>query len=293
MGAPVGCAAVDRTAVEPPRAAVTAAVAMALAEDLLPLGDLTASLLPTDARAEVTFSAREAGVVAGTACVLETYAQLDPRVVVTWDLSDGDSFERGTSLGSVRGPLAPILTGERTALNFLRHLSGVATLTRRFVDIATAASGGATRILDTRKTTPGLRGLEKAAVRAGGGFNHRANLSDAIMIKDNHLAGFSIAEAVARAKAQWPGRPVHVECDTLEQLDAILATAADRAMVDNFTTADVAVAVARVGSRLELEVTGGITLDTVAAYAAARPDFISLGAITQSAGVVDLGLDLK
>ena len=266
---------------------------MALAEDLLPLGDLTASLLPTGAMIEATFSAREAGVLAGSACVLETYAQLDPAVVVAWEMRDGAPFGPGTVIASVRGPLAPVLTGERTALNFLRHLSGVASLTRRFVDAANAASGGKTRIIDTRKTTPGLRALEKAAVRAGGGFNHRANLSDAIMVKDNHLAGLSIADAVARARAMWPGRPVHVECDTFDQLDAILATCADRAMVDNFTPADVALAVARVGDQMELEVTGGVTLDNVGAYAEARPDFISVGAITQSAGVVDLGLDLK
>jgi len=272
---------------------VITAVGTALSEDLLPLGDLTASLVPTSAQVEATFAARESGTVAGSACVIETYAQLDDRVRVEWLVADGEAFEPGAVVAVVTGPLAPVLTGERTALNFLRHLSGVASLTRRFVDLATAASGGRTRILDTRKTTPGLRALEKAAVRAGGGFNHRANLSDAIMVKDNHLAGLSIADAVARARALWPGRPVHVECDTLDQLDAILATGADRAMVDNFSPADVAVAVERVGARLELEVTGGVTLDTVAAYAEAGPDFISVGALTQSAGVVDLGLDLK
>ena len=266
---------------------------MALAEDLLPLGDLTASLVPGSATVKATFGAREAGVVAGRACVFETYRQLDPSVVVEWELGDGMSFGPGAVLGSVSGALAPVLTGERTALNFLRHLSGVATLTSRFVALASQASGGRTRILDTRKTTPGLRALEKAAVRAGGGFNHRANLSDAVMVKDNHLAGLSIAEAVSRARALWPGRPVHVECDTLAQLDAVLATRADRAMVDNFSADDVAIAVSRVAGRIELEVTGGVSLATVAAYARARPDFISVGAITHSAGVVDLGLDLS
>ena len=278
--------------VEPPRSAVVAAVGMALAEDLLPLGDLTASLVPVEATIEATFSAREQGVVAGASCVIETFAQLDPAVRVDWVLADGAAFGPGAVVATVVGPLVPVLTGERTALNFLRHLSGVATLTRRFVDLATEASGGRTRIIDTRKTTPGLRALEKAAVRAGGGFNHRANLSDAIMVKDNHLAGLAIADAVDRARSMWPGRPVHVECDTIEQLEAILATKADRAMVDNFSPSDVVGAVALVGDRMELEVTGGVTLDNVAAYAAARPDFISVGAITQSAGVVDLGLDI-
>ncbi|GAC1594643.1 MAG: carboxylating nicotinate-nucleotide diphosphorylase [Acidimicrobiales bacterium] len=283
---------VDAHNVEPPRNAVIAAVGVALAEDLLPLGDLTASLVPNDATIEATFSARAQGVVAGAACVIETFAQLDPAVRVDWALADGAAFGPGAVLATVAGPLAPVLTGERTALNFLRHLSGVATMTRRFVDLTTEASGGRTRVLDTRKTTPGLRALEKAAVRAGGGCNHRANLSDAIMVKDNHLAGMSIAEAVDRARSMWPGRPVHVECDTMAQLEAILGTRADRAMVDNFSPSDVVAAVALVADRIELEVTGGVTLDTVAVYAAARPDFISVGALTQSAGVVDLGLDI-
>ena len=278
--------------VEPPRSAVSDAVARALAEDLLPLGDLTAALIPPGTHATAAVAAREGGVVAGRACVVETYAQVDGDVTLDWLIPDGCPFERGATLAVVTGPLAPILTGERTALNFLRHLSGVASLTRRFVDIADAASGGVTRILDTRKTTPGLRALEKAAVRAGGGANHRANLSDAVMVKDNHLAGMSITAAVDAARRMWPGRPVHVECDTLEQLEEILAARADRAMLDNFTPDDVCVAVQRCRGRVEVEVTGGVSLDTVAAYAAARPDFVSVGALTHSAGVIDLGLDL-
>ncbi|MHB8465834.1 MAG: carboxylating nicotinate-nucleotide diphosphorylase [Acidimicrobiales bacterium] len=277
---------------EPPRAAVEEAVRRALAEDLLPLGDLTAALLPEDAAARVRFAAREGGVVAGRACVVETYAQLDAKVSVEWKLGDGSLFGPGAVLAVVSGPLAPILTGERTALNFVRHLCGIASLTRRFVDRATEASGGHTRILDTRKTTPGLRALEKAAVRAGGGANHRANLSDAVMVKDNHLAGLSIGDAVRAARRAWPGRPVHVECDSLDQFDEILEAGADRAMLDNFTPANVSAAVATGKGRVEIEVTGGITLDTVAAYAAAKPDFISVGAITHSAGVIDIGMDL-
>jgi nicotinate-nucleotide pyrophosphorylase (carboxylating) len=281
-----------RAHLDPPQIAVVEAVGRALAEDLLPLGDLTAALIPSGTAVKATFTSREEGVVAGRACVIETFAQLDRDIEIDWLLPDGSELSPGARVALVSGPLAPILSGERTALNFLRHLSGIASLTRRFVDLATSASGGATTILDTRKTTPGLRALEKAAVRAGGGANHRANLSDAVMIKDNHLAGMSIADAVSAARRAWPGRPVHVECDDLEQLDAILATPADRAMIDNFTPDQVAVAVGRVAGRMELEVTGGVTLDTVAAYAAARPDFISVGALTHSAGVVDLGLDL-
>jgi len=272
--------------------AVADAVARALAEDLLPLGDLTAALIPAGAAGAAVLAARQPGVLAGRACAVETFAQLDAAVEVAWLVPDGERFEPGTVLARIAGPLAPILTGERTALNFLRHLSGVATLTRRFVDVATQSSGGRTRILDTRKTTPGLRALEKAAVRAGGGANHRANLSDAVMVKDNHLAGLSISEAVVAARSGWPGRPVHVECDTMAQLEEILTTDADRAMLDNFTPDLVARAVALVAGRLEVEVTGGVTLASVGDYAAARPDFISVGALTHSAGVVDLGLDL-
>jgi nicotinate-nucleotide pyrophosphorylase (carboxylating) len=278
---------------DPPRAAVSDAVARALAEDLLPLGDLTAALLPPGATARAALNAREPGVLAGQACVVETYAQLDASVAVQWSVAEGSAFAAGDAVGCISGPLAAVLTGERTALNFVRHLSAVASLTRRFVDIAEKESGGATRILDTRKTTPGLRALEKAAVRAGGGANHRANLSDAVMVKDNHLAGTTIAAAVDNARRTWPGRPVHVECDTLEQLDEVLATRADRAMLDNFTPDAVAAAVQRCAGRIEVEVTGGVSIATVADYARARPDFISVGAITQSAGVIDLGLDLE
>jgi nicotinate-nucleotide pyrophosphorylase (carboxylating) len=279
--------------VDPPRAAVVEAVARALAEDLLPLGDLTAALIPPGTTVNAAITARQPGVVAGRACVVETYNQLDAGVEIDWRMPDGEAFSAGAVVAVVAGPLAPIVSGERTALNFLRHLSGVASLTRRFVEIATEASGGRTRILDTRKTTPGLRALEKAAVRAGGGSNHRANLSDAVLVKDNHLAGLSIGEAVVAARQAWPGRPVHVECDDLGQLSEILSARADRALVDNFTTEQVAEAVARMaGTGVELEVTGGIDLSTVGAYAAAGPDFISIGALTHSAGVVDLGLDL-
>jgi nicotinate-nucleotide pyrophosphorylase (carboxylating) len=277
---------------DPPVSAVREAVGRALAEDLLPLGDLTAALIPANTIAEARFVTRDDGVTAGRACVVETFAQVDPAVAVEWRVDDGCPVGAKTVLGTVRGPLAPIVTGERTALNFLRHLSGIASLTAQFVSVATQASGGHTRILDTRKTTPGLRALEKAAVRAGGGHNHRASLSDAVMVKDTHLAGLSIGEAVARARQLWPGRPVHVECDDLDQLALIVEAGADRAMLDNFTPSMVAEGVELVGGRTEVEVTGGVTLDTVAAYAACRPDFISVGAITHSGGVLDISLDV-
>ena len=272
--------------------AVAEAVGRALAEDLLPLGDLTASLIPAEIRATARLVSREVGVLAGRACAVETLRQVDPSVHHEWNVTEGGPMASGTVVAVFTGRLATLVTAERTALNFLRHLSGVASLTARFVALVDEASGGRTRVLDTRKTTPGLRALEKAAVRAGGGHNHRASLSDGIMVKDNHLAGLSIGQAVARARQAWPGRPVHVECDTLDQLALVLAARADRALLDNMTPSQVAEGVVLVDGRLEVEVTGGVTLASVGDYALAKPDFVSVGALTHSAGVIDLGLDI-
>jgi nicotinate-nucleotide pyrophosphorylase (carboxylating) len=275
------------------------AVARALAEDLTPLGDLTSSLLPPDLDAIGELVPRQSGVLAGADCVEETYRQLDNTVSVTWSACDGDEATGGTAVGVVRGPLAAILTGERTALNFLCHLSGVATLTRRFVDAA-AASGGRARVWDTRKTTPGLRPLEKAAVRSGGAINHRGNLSDWVMFKDNHLAVLGIDEAVQRARARWPGRLVHVEVTTLAELDDALAAGADAVLLDNMSVEDAREAVnladefaAQQGRRPLLECSGGITLETAAAYGATGVDLLSTSQITQSAPALDIGLDVR
>lgn len=281
--------------VQPPRFAVRDAVARALAEDLTPLGDLTSSLLPPGLVARADLVARGAGVLAGRACAAETYAQLDEAVVLDWRADDGDAVRPGQVLAAVEGPLASILTGERTALNFLGHLSGIATLTRRFVDAA-SAGGSAARLWDTRKTTPGLRTLEKAAVRAGGAANHRGNLSDWILLKDNHLALMGIAAAVAQARHAWPGRTVHVECDRLDQVREALAAGADALLLDNMSPDEVADCVAAADAvvrRPLLEVSGGVTLDTVAAYAATGVDCISVGALTNSAPVLDIGLDIE
>jgi nicotinate-nucleotide pyrophosphorylase (carboxylating) len=279
--------------VDPPAAAVREAVARALAEDLLPLGDLTSALIPPEQLAHAELVARQAGTIAGAACVIETFSQVDDAVSVEWLVGDGGAVEPGGVVARVDGPLASTLTAERTALNFLRHLSGVATATARYVAVAAKASGGKTRVLDTRKTTPGLRALEKAAVRAGGGLNHRANLSDCVMVKDNHLSGLSIGAATARSRDLWPGRPVFVECDRMEQVEEALDALADRVMLDNMPPEAVAAAVRRVAGRIEVEVTGGVTLDSVGAYAAAGADFISVGAITHSAGSLDVGLDIE
>jgi nicotinate-nucleotide pyrophosphorylase (carboxylating) len=280
--------------VQPPLAVVRDAVARALSEDLTPLGDLSATLIPWDARATAYFVVRTSGVIAGTACALEAFRQVDPDIVVTWAVDEGAIVEARTVLGTVEGRLAPILTAERTALNFLGHLSGIATGVQRFV----AAVDGRIGVWDTRKTTPGLRSLEKAAVRAGGGRNHRGNLSDWVMLKDNHLMGLGITEGVRRAKDRWPGRTVHVECDRLEQVLEALAAGADALLLDNMTPDAVRACVAAVdsssagGRRPLVEVSGGITLDTVRDYVDTGADMVSSGAITNSAAVLDIGLDI-
>jgi nicotinate-nucleotide pyrophosphorylase (carboxylating) len=277
---------------DPPAAAVRDAVTRALAEDLGPLGDLTAALVPPGAPVRAWFRARRAGVLAGTACAAETAWQVDPAIVITWQRSDGDAVGAGEPIARVDGPLAAVLTAERTMLNFLCHLSGVATLTRRFVDAA-ARGNPSTRIWDTRKTLPGLRALEKAAVRAGGGVNHRGSLSDFVLVKDNHLAGLSITEAVRLAARRWPARTIEVECDRLEQVREALAAGAGLVLLDNMSPAEVRVCVAEVAGRALVEVSGGVTLETVADYAAAGADLISTSVITQSAPAFDIGLDLE
>jgi nicotinate-nucleotide pyrophosphorylase (carboxylating) len=279
---------------DPPRHTIVDAVARAIAEDLGPLGDISAALLPATAVAIADVVPRAEGVLAGTACATEAYAQLDERIRVTWSAADGDRIEPDVAVGRVEGPLRSVLTGERTALNFLCHLSGIASLTRSFVDAA--ATGGSARIVETRKTLPGLRALEKAAVRAGGGANHRGSLSDLVLVKDNHLAGMTIADAVARARSAWPGRGVEIECDHADQVAEAVAAGADIVMLDNMTpeAAAVCVAIVRGGPRpwTIVEISGGVTLETVPGYAAAGADVISTSAITQSAPALDLGLDL-
>ncbi len=283
--------------VDPPLIAVREAVGRALAEDIGPLGDLTASLVPESAVARARVVARQPGVVAGRLCALEAFAQVDPSVAVAWELGDGSPVTAGSVVAVVSGPLRSILTAERTALNFLCHLSGVATTARRYVEVVSAANP-ATRVLDTRKTTPGLRALEKAAVRAGGAFNHRGNLSEAILVKDNHRGGMSIAEAVTRARQWWPGRMVEVECDRADQVTEAVEAGAAAVLLDNMTPAEVASCVALVrtgkgGDRVLVEVSGGVSLDSAPRYAAAGADLISVGAITHSATALDLALDLE
>jgi nicotinate-nucleotide pyrophosphorylase (carboxylating) len=275
---------------DPPSDAVEDAVRRALQEDLGILGDLTVvALIPEGTIGTGTFVTKASGIIAGTACASEVFRQLSASAGVSWRVVDGEEVESGQELGAVEGDLRAILTGERAALNFLRHLSGVASLTRRFV----RAARGQARILDTRKTTPGLRALEKAAVRAGGGFNHRQGLSDAVMIKDNHITQLAIAHAVQRARNRWPMRSIEVECDTLEQVAEAKAAGADVIMLDNMDPEQVADAVKIIDGAAKIEVSGGVNLETVAGYAAAGADMISIGAITHSAPALDIGLDVR
>ncbi|CAN5235722.1 carboxylating nicotinate-nucleotide diphosphorylase [soil metagenome] len=276
--------------VHPPWHEVRAAVGRALAEDLTPLGDLTSGLLPEGLAATAFFVPRSGGVLAGIRCAEEAFAQIDPGLTVEWSADDGEHLTARECFGRVTGALAAILTAERTALNFLGHLSGVATLTARFVEAARPL-----RVWDTRKTTPGLRALEKAAVRAGGGVNHRGNLSDWVLLKDNHLALVCVAEAVEQARERWPGRTVHVECETLDDVKQAVTAGADALLLDNMAPSDVALcfAVAGEASRPPLvEISGGITLESVASYAATCADLVSVGAITHSAPLLDICLDI-
>ena len=266
-------------------------VRAALAEDLGRAGDVTSqACIPADARLNATFGARKPGVVAGLACARLAVLELDPDATFEDLAKDGDSVTRGGRLARVQANARALLAAERTALNLLGRLSGVATLTRAYVD---AIDGTRARIVDTRKTTPGLRALEKYAVRCGGGVNHRFGLDDAILIKDNHIASCgSVAEAVRLAKAAAGHlMKVEVEIDRLEQLDDALRHGPDVVMLDNFSLADLAQAVRVTNHRAVLEASGGVSLETVRAIAETGVDVISVGALTHSASVLDIGLD--
>lgn len=277
----------------PPRQAVARAVAAALEEDLLPLGDLTASLIEPSREGEAFLVARSPGVLAGTACVCETARQVGG-IDLELQLEDGARLSEGSVIGRLSGRFRSLVTAERTILNFLCHLSGVATLTSRYVAAAGTVNPHV-RICDTRKTTPGLRALEKAAVRAGGGTNHRGNLSEGVLVKDNHLGSVAVEEAVSAALRLYPGRMVEVECESREDVERAIAAGATMVMCDNMTPDELAVCVCLVrssGRLIPVEASGGITLDTVTAFASAGPDLISVGALTHSAPSLDIALDL-
>jgi nicotinate-nucleotide pyrophosphorylase (carboxylating) len=265
-------------------------VARALAEDL-GTGDVTsAAVVDADQRARGVIQAKAPLVVAGLDVAFEVFRQCDSAAVFEVRWGDGARCERGDTVAIVTGAARALLTAERTALNLLQRLSGIATLTAAHV----AAAGGHITVLDTRKTTPLLRALEKYAVRCGGGTNHRFGLDDAILIKDNHkrLAG-GITPAVTRALAAGSGLSVEVEVETLDELDDALAAGATSVLLDNFTTYDLRRAVARVAGRARLEVSGGVTLDRLPEIASTGADTVSIGALTHSAPAVDLSFELE
>lgn len=277
-------------------AVIETTVRAALAEDA-PWGDLTSeALIPASATATAELVARESGVFSGGEVFAAAFALTDARVAVDVRTADGTRFAPGDVLAVVTGPARAVLTAERIGLNFAQRMSGVATLTARYVD---AVAGTGVRIADTRKTTPGLRAFERHAVRSGGGANHRYSLSDAVMAKDNHLAvlvrsGMSVTDALRDAKTRLPHTThLEVEVDRLDQIEAVLAAGIGTIMLDNFSLADLRTGVVQVAGRATVEASGGVSLDTVRAIAETGVDVISVGALTHSARALDLGLDVR
>jgi nicotinate-nucleotide pyrophosphorylase (carboxylating) len=268
-------------------------VRRALAEDI-DRGDVTteACVSPT-AMGQAALKAREPVVVCGLPVVDEVYAQLDPLVDVERHVEDGDAIGSGQALATLTGPAASILLGERVALNFVQRLTGIATMTRRFVDAL--PKGSPTRITDTRKTTPGLRALERYAVRCGGGYNHREDLGAAVLIKDNHIAAAGgVRQAIERARAYAPHTSrIECEVDTRAQLKEALEAGADIIMLDNFEDEQVRDAIELIDGRAIIEVSGGVTLERVGTLGALGVDVISVGALTHSSPSCDLGLDWR
>lgn len=278
------------------RATLDRIVADALREDA-PWGDITAqTFIPAHAVATGELNARESGVLSGGEVFSAAFRLTDPAIEVALVRADGDRFDAGDLLAHVSGPARAVLTAERVGLNFVQRMSGVASVTAEYVDRVRHTP---VRIVDTRKTTPGLRVLERHAVRSGGGHNHRHSLSDAVMIKDNHLAvitasGVSITTALTEAIASLP-HTVHVvvEVDRLDQIEPVLAAGIDTIMLDNFSLADLRTGVAQVAGRAIVEASGGVTLSTVRDIAETGVDVISVGALTHSARALDLGLDMQ
>lgn len=262
-------------------------VRRALEEDI-GSGDLTASLIDADARATARVISREAAVLAGAPWFDAVFAEIDPAVEVEWLRRDGDAVAPDETLCRIAGPARAILTGERTALNFLQLLSAVATAARHYSE---AVAGTNCRILDTRKTLPGLRSAQKYAVRVGGAVNHRMGLYDAVLIKENHIiAAGGVDAAIAAIRARHPEVPVEVEVETLDQLDEALSAGADTVLLDNFSNREMAAAVERTAGRAKLEASGGVELDALRAIAATGVDFISVGALTKHVRAIDLSM---
>ena len=273
----------------PPTDEILADVERAFAEDIGP-GDATADLLDAAATATAVLTCREDAVLCGTAWFDASFRQLDPEVHIAWLAHDGDRVAAGTAICRLAGKARALVTAERTALNFLQLLSSTATVTARYVD---AIAGTTTRVLDTRKTLPGLRRAQKYAVRCGGGTNHRIGLFDAMMLKENHIiAAGGIRPAVTAARLIHPTLPLIVEVETMDELSEAIAAGADRALLDNFTPAMLSEAVAYTAGRIPLEVSGNVELDTIRAIAETGVDFISSGALTKNVRAVDLSLRL-
>jgi len=272
------------------------AIEASLSEDV-GTGDVTTlATVPANAQATASIAAREPMVVAGLVFAMEAFRMLAKDIDLVEQCSDGEKIPPGRSLLNIRGQARAILTAERVALNFLQRLSGVATLTRAFVD---AVAGTKARILDTRKTTPGWRRFEKYAVACGGGQNHRMGLFDLVLIKDNHLMALrdeqpnAIDAAVKRARQGYPGLQVEVEADTLGQVEQALEAGADIILLDNMSADELRAAVKMVSGRAKLEASGGVNLNTVREIAETGVDYISVGAVTHSARAMDIGLDFK
>lgn len=265
-------------------------VRKALAEDV-GSGDITAQLIPAERLAHASVITREAAVITGTAWVDAVFRQLDARVAVHWQVADGEQVAADRVLFHLEGPARSLLTGERTALNFLQTLSGVATRCRHYADIV---EGTGVRLLDTRKTIPGLRLAQKYAVTCGGCHNHRVGLYDAFLIKENHIAACGgIVEAVEAAHRIAPGKPVEVEVENLDELEQALAAGADVVMLDELSLADMRTAVAMTEGRAKLEASGGISDETLRVIAETGVDYISIGALTKHVRAIDLSMRVQ
>ena len=271
-------------------------VRLALDEDA-PWGDITSELLiPAEATARAAVVAREPGILSGSRALLATVAICDPAAIVDIEVIDGERFVTGQTIAVIEGNARAILRAERVMLNLLQRLSGIATLTARYVELVQPTRA---RIIDTRKTTPGLRALERAAVKAGGGHNHRFSLSDAVLAKDNHLAvlmasgGLTLTDSLLRVRSQLSHTThLEVEVDRIDQIEPVLAAGIDTIMLDNFSLDDLRLGVAVVAGRALIEASGNVSLDTVAAIALTGVDLISVGALTHSVRTLDLGLDI-
>ncbi|SEJ34209.1 nicotinate-nucleotide pyrophosphorylase [carboxylating] [Pseudomonas linyingensis] len=271
-------------------AEITANVRAALAEDI-GSGDITAQLIPADRLARAKIITREAATICGTAWVDEVFRQLDPRVQVTWNVADGERAMQDQTLFSLEGPARALLSGERSALNFLQLLSGVASRCREYADLV---EGTAVQLLDTRKTLPGLRLAQKYAVTCGGCHNHRIGLYDAFLIKENHIAACGgIAQAVASARQIAPGRPVEVEVENLEELQQALDAGADIIMLDELDDDDMRTAVSLNAGRAKLEASGGVNQTTLRGIAETGVDYISIGTLTKDVKAIDLSMRLS